>query len=127
VDCYQRPVAPQPAPQTAPVPPPSEPTTRIIRPRRRWLDRSRDSLNFSIPLPSRWIGSTEPSAEISEPEEEEIPWNNAPVATASPTRPATNPEAPQVVGYEYGLPVELQAPRFEDSDVAAGHSLQHQR
>lgn len=135
-DCYQRPVAPQtveprnsaPQQQSAPVPP-SESTTRIIRPRRRWIDRTRDSLNFSIPLPSRWIGSTEPAAEVSEPEEEEeIPWNNEPVATATETETAiANPNAPQVVGYEYGVPVELQAPRFDETDIAAGHSLSTQR
>jgi hypothetical protein len=126
----------QTVPQFSP-PPPPEPMTsaplRLLRRGRRMLHRLPDSLELSIPLPTRWIGSTapvesEPPVESQEPMGE-IPWN-APVATAEPET-TESAETAQIVGYEYGQPVELVAPRFEDADeerVApasgdAGHSV----
>ena len=132
---------PNPAPsETVPQfspPPPPEPLSgplRLLRRGRRMLHRLPDSLELSIPLPTRWIGSTAP-AEEPQPKEEshesmgEI-LSNEPVAVAAPatTEPA---DSAQIVGYEYGQPVELAAPRFDDTEegtapapISGGYSVQ---
>ena len=139
--CYQRttpPPPPQPMHQdpgvesesgTAPSAPPPPMVTRdgrpvfrgqIVSPRRRWYNRMSDSLKFSIPLPTRWIGRTEVAPEITEPmtPANDIPWHDAPIAAAQPEMPTHIAEETRVVGYEYRQPVGLSAPEFTHPAVA---------
>lgn len=128
---------PQSVPQFSP-PPAPEPLSgplRLLRRGRRMLHRLPDSLELSIPLPTRWIGSTAPTEEPQPNEESQESMgeilSNQPVAVAEPgtTVPA---ETAQIVGYEYGQPVELAAPRFDDAEkeytppppIGGGYSVQ---